>query len=869
MKTSNLLLLSFLLLTTFACKKTPEPDTVAPVIPPVGVPPAGAGLISSSVEFPSADAPMTLTFDPSKGNTELNAFSGDVYIYTGLITQESKSQTDWRYVKSTSFSTPDPASKMTSTGTGKYQITISPRSFYGVPTGEKILKMVMLFRNADGSKVGRNKDKSDIYLPIYEAGALAVKFNTPSLEPTFIPSPEISIKMVGEQLSVSALSSKTANLSLTLNGTSFASAANATQISGTAKIISAGQQIIKVTSTEGSNTAESSFSFVISGAVETAELPSGAREGVVFTNGGTSAIVTLFAPNKQNVYLLGDFNDWKPESKYFMKRTSDGNKWWIQVDGLTASREYAYQFLVDGKLKVADPYSEKVLDPSNDSFISPATYPSLMSYPNGKTTGIVSVMQGNIPNYAWKVNKFTRPEKNKLVIYELHLRDFLGTHNYSTLTDTLNYLTRLGVNAIELMPVNEFEGNSSWGYNPSFYFAADKYYGTKQALQRVIDECHTRGIAVILDMVLNHSFGQSPMVQLYFDETTGKPSSNSPWFNADPTHPFNVGYDMNHESPATKTFMKNVVKFWMEEYKVDGFRFDLSKGFTQKNSGTNDAAVGPWGAYDASRVAIWKNYNNYIKSLDANNFYVILEHFAADAEEKELAAEGMMLWNNVNHNFTEASMGFLANSNFSRGFYNTHGFSDPDNLITYMESHDEERMMFKNLSFGNSSGSYSVKNLATALKRQEMAAAFLFSIPGPKMIWQFGELGYDVSIDNNGRTGEKAIRWDYYKIPARKALYDVYAKLIKFKTTNSIFNTKTATYSLAGGVKYIKLESADNTLIVVGNFDVSGQSASVDFGSTGVWYDALGGADINLTSATYSAPLAAGEYHIYSRKRLD
>lgn len=868
MKRSLLFQFILLLLLAIACKKTPEPGIAEPIIPPT-VPVAGAGLISTSVDFPTSDASFTVTFDPSKGNAELNAFSGDVYIYTGVITPESKSQTDWRYVKSTSFNAPDPAAKMTSTGTGKYQITISPRSFFGVPAGEKILKVVMLFRTADGSKVARNKDKSDIYLPVYETGALAVKFTAPALEPTYVPTPEISIKMVGEQLSVAASSSKNANLSLSLNGTTFASASNATQVSGTAKVASAGSQLVKITATEGGNTAESTFSFVISGTVETAELPSGAKEGVVFTNGGTSAIITLFAPNKQNVYLLGDFNDWQPESKYFMKRTSDGNKWWVQIDGLTASKEYAYQFLVDGKLKVADPYSEKVLDPSNDSFISPNTYPSLMTYPNGKTTGIVSVMQGNKPNYAWKVNTFKRPEKNKLVIYELHLRDFLGAHNYTTLTDTLNYLSRLGINAIELMPVNEFEGNSSWGYNPSFYFAADKYYGTNQALQRLIDECHTRGIAVIMDMVLNHSFGQSPMVQLYFDETTSKPSSGSPWFNADPTHPFNVGYDMNHESPATKTFVKNVIKFWMEEYKVDGFRFDLSKGFTQKNSGTNDAAVGPWGAYDASRVAIWKNYNSYIKSLDSNNFYVILEHFAADQEEKELAAQGMMFWNNVNYNFTEATMGFLSNSNFSRAFYSTHGFTDPDNLITYMESHDEERMMFKNLSFGNTSGSYSVKNLATALKRQEMAAAFLFSIPGPKMIWQFGELGYDVSIDNNGRTGEKAIRWDYYSTPARKALYDIYAKMIKMKTSNSIFDTKTATYSLVGGVKYIKLENADNTLIVVGNFDVTGQTANVDFGSSGVWYHGLGGADITLTGATYTTPLAAGEYHIYSRKRLN
>ncbi len=212
-------------------------------------------------------------------------------------------------------------------------------------------------------------------------------------------------------------------------------------------------------------------------------------------------------------------------------------------------------------------------------------------------------------------------------------------------------------------------------------------------LQRFIDECHGRGIAVILDMVLNHAFGQSPMVQLYFDKGASKPSANSPWFNADPTHPYNVGYDFNHESAATKSYVKDVMRFWMEEYKIDGYRFDLSKGFTQKNSGTSDASVNAWNAYDASRIAIWNDYNNYIKSIDANNFYVILEHFAADNEEKELSDKGMMLCNNLNGSFNEATMGYLDGSDFSRGFFGTHGFSGSNNLISYMQSHDEERTM--------------------------------------------------------------------------------------------------------------------------------------------------------------------------------
>ncbi len=593
---------------------------------------------------------------------------------------------------------------------------------------------------------------------------------------------------------------------------------------------------------------------------QTADLPAGAKDGVAFINNGTSAIVTLYAPGKTSVVLIGDFNNWSATASV-MKKTPDGNTWWVQIDNLNPATEYAYQFVVDGNLKVADPYCEKVLDPDNDQYISATVYPNLKAYPTGKTTGIVSTMQANQPVYSWKNTSFTRPDKNNLVIYELLVRDFTTEHSYASTLAKLDYLIGLGINAIELMPVNEFEGNLSWGYNPSFYFAPDKYYGTKTALQNFIDECHGRGIAVIMDMVLNHSFGQSPMVQLYFDGA--KPTTSSPWFNVDAKHPFNVGYDFNHESQATKKFSKDVMKFWMQQYKIDGFRFDLSKGFTQKSS-TDDAQ---FRLYDAGRVAIWKDYNSYIKSIDPN-FYVILEHFVEESEEKVLADEGMMLWNNLNHDMNEATMGWLGGSNFQWGFYTNHGFTKSENLVSYGESHDEERLNFKNISYGNGFGSYMIKgNLATSLKREELIAAFLFGMPGPKMIWQFGELGYDVSIDFNGRTGDKPIKWEYFSDPSRKALYDAYAKFIRLKKNNSIFNSTNFTYNLAGGIKYIKLTEGSNTVVVVGNFDVVNLSANIDFGAAGTWLDAVG-SNVNLASGTYTANLAPGEYHIFSKVAL-
>ncbi|MBV8390096.1 MAG: alpha-amylase, partial [Mucilaginibacter sp.] len=494
------------------------------------------------------------------------------------------------------------------------------------------------------------------------------------------------------------------------------------------------------------------------------DLPAGAVDGVTYINAGTSAIFNIYAPGKTSISLIGEFNNWQPTT---MNETTDGTRWWVQIDNLDPTKEYAYQYLVDGSLKVADPYCQKILDPDNDQYITADVYPNLKPYPTGSTTGIVSVMQASPPAYTWKNTSFTRPAKNKLVIYELHVRDFIAAHNYKVLKDTLSYLSNLGVNAIELMPINEFEGNDSWGYNPNFYFAPDKYYGTKNDLKAFIDECHSRGIAVIQDMVLNHSFGSSPMVQLYFNSATQKPASNSPWFNVDPTHPYNVGYQFNHQSAATKYFAKNVMKFWMTEYKIDGFRFDLAKGFTQTNNPTD---VNAWSAYDASRIAIWNDYNNFIKSVDNNNFYVILENFATDQEEKEESANGMMQWNNMNYAFNEASMGWVPTSDLTSLFFAAHTYTAPDYLVNYAESHDEERLMYKNENYGNASGGYDVKTIATGLKRQELVAAFLLSAPGPKMIWEFGERGYDISINYNGRLGDKPAHWEYMSDPLRKAL---------------------------------------------------------------------------------------------------
>jgi glycosidase len=567
-----------------------------------------------------------------------------------------------------------------------------------------------------------------------------------------------------------------------------------------------------------------------------------------------------------------------------MNKTPDGNYWWLRITGLTPGTEYAFQYLVDGTLKVGEPYAEKVLDPSADGFITSATYPSLKPYPTGLTTGIVSIVQTNAPGYTWAINSFSRPDKRNLVIYEMLLRDYLQAHDWKTLKDTLSYLKTLGVNAIELMPFNEFEGNESWGYNPDYFLAPDKYYGPKNSLKEFIDSCHSKGIAVIMDIALNHTTGLNPLAALYWNAAANRPAANNPWLNETAQHPYNVFNDFNHESLRTRYFSSRVIEHWLVEYKLDGFRFDLSKGFTQNtNCGGSTTNESCFQQYDASRIAILKRYYDTTQ-LKSPGSYAILEHFAANNEEIELANYGMLLWGNNTFNFQEASMGWTGvNSNFEGYLHTVRGWTNP-HLVSYMESHDEERLMYKNLTSGNMSNpAHNVRELNTALKRIELNAAFFLSAPGPKMIWQFGELGYDFSINrcpdgtisNDCRLANKPIRWDYKDVVQRKRVYDVFSALNKLRFHGwykdvFIANNITVSRSLSGIVKILTIRSANDTsmLLVVGNFDVIAQTVSVTFPTAGTWYDYLQGSTFTASGGAQNMTLQPGEYHVYLNRNL-
>lgn len=843
---------------------------------------ARAQLLSWAPAFAKDNDNIVITVDATKGNLGLNGYTpvSDVYVHVGVITSSSTSPSNWRYVPFT-WATTTAAAQATSLGSNKWQYTINNiRNFFGVPAGETILKIAILFRNGSGSQAQRNTDGSDMYIPVYD-NSLAVRFSVPPFQPLYVPAPEALNKQVGDNINVTGIASQTADMKLYLNGSVIQTAAGVTTISANPTLGTAGNTEIVVEGTAGAVTKKDTLRFFVATAPTVAPLPAGVRDGINYDANNTSVTLVLYAPGKSRVSVIGEFpgSNWTEQTSYVMNKTPDGNYWWLRINGLTTGTEYAFQYLVDGTLKIAEPYCEKILDPSNDGAIQASTYPSLRSYPTGLTTGIVSILQTNAPSYNWAVNSFSRPDKRNLVVYELLLRDFLAAHDWKTLKDTLSHLKTLGINAVEIMPFNEFEGNESWGYNPDFFFAPDKYYGPKNSLKEFVDSCHKNGIAVVMDMVLNHATGLCPLAALYWNNATGQPAANNPWFNVTATHPFSVFNDFNHESLATRYFSSRVMEHWLNEYKLDGFRFDLSKGFTQFNSGSN---VTLWGQYDASRVAIWKRYYDTLQ-LKSPGCYAILEHFADNTEELELSNYGLMLWGNSAYNFEQAAMGYAdATSNFENYLHSARGWNNPY-LVSYMESHDEERMMYKNLQFGNSAGTYNVKDLNTALRRIELCGSFFLAGPGPKMIWEFGELGYDFSINRcadgsintNCRLDNKPIRWDYKTVVLRKRVYDVFAALNKLRfhpwyKDVFIANNISTTRNLGGAVKTMTLRSATDSsmLCVVGNFDVNAQNTSFTFPAAGTWYDYLGGGTLTATGAAQSISLLPGEYHVYLNRNL-
>ncbi|MCJ7933787.1 MAG: alpha-amylase family glycosyl hydrolase [Chryseobacterium sp.] len=753
-----------------------------------------------------------------------------------------------------------------------YSLSLTPTAFFN-RTG--IGRLGFLLKD----KTGAHQTSPDIFVNV---GVLNISLTHPAANSlTSVPA--------GGSIHITATTNVDATFQLKANGI-VVNSTSSPSMSYSYNYTVSQDAGMELTATQGSNSKKAAFILQVPRNVVSEAVPGWIKQGINYhSTDQTKVGLALYAPHKNFVHVIGSFNNWAVDDAYLMKRdTANPDLYWIELNGLTPQQLYSFQYRTNDLKKVADPYSPQILSSYDDPWISASTYPNLPVFPAGQNFEVSTFKTGQTP-YSWQITNFQRPAKENLVVYELLLRDFTQEKNWQSLINKISYLKSLNINAIELLPIMEFDGNLSWGYNTSFHYALDKAYGTPEKFKEFVDLCHQNGIAVILDIALNHATGRSPLVRLWNVDPDGDGygdvASDNPYFNQVPKHSYNVFNDFNHSSLSTQYYVERCLQQWLTEYHIDGFRWDLTKGFTQNCSESDEACTN---AYQQDRVDIMKLYADKQWSIDPNS-YMIFEHLGTDAEEQQWAnyriaeGKGVLLWNKQTDPYNQNTMGYKDNSNYDRMNHSLHGFTNMS-AVGYGESHDEERLMFKNLAYGAVNGSYNVKDLNTALMRMKAFGATFFTIPGPKMIWQFGELGYDFSINrcadgtvNSGcRTDEKPIAFTlgYDTDVNRKSVYDTWAKIINIRNTHQVFKSKT--YSVEsnnlandpnGLITRIYIAdpsiSGMKNVVVLANYGTSAQPVNPYFPYTGEWQNIMDNTILNVASTTAPITLQPGEFRIF------
>lgn len=839
---------------------------------------------------PEANQTATLLFD--KTGTGLASYSGTIYAHTGVTVNGNPWQ---NVIGSWGNNTTQPALTLVSGNIYKLDLTPTIQDFYSNPSGT-ISKINIVFRSATGSQ-----QSVDLELPV---GAFQVNLNTPY---------ENSYTVVnsGGSLAISATNTGgNANYNLIANGSSINTfTGNSYSYSDTNITVNKSYELQV---TLGGQTFSKYFNVVVNPTTVSEALPNGLDLGINYNSSdNTKATLVLNAPGKDFVYVAGSFNNWQPTAAYAMKKDPSSSKFWLELTGLTAGQVYTYQYWVvdqtptansQAMVKTADPCSTLVLSPYDDPWISAASFPNLnttYAYPSGQEREVTVLQTGQTP-YNWQVSNFTKPNKDNLVVYELLIRDFDADRNYQDVIDKIDYFKNLGINAIELMPVMEFEGNESWGYNTAYHMALDKFYGTEDKLRELVDLCHQNGIAVILDIAFNHAFGRNPMVRMWMNDPDGDgwggPNTDNPYFNTSARHSYSVGEDFNHQSTHTKEYVKRTLKHWIQDFKIDGFRWDLTKGFTQNCSGGDDACTNN---YQADRVAVLKEYADYQWSLD-NDQYVIFEHLGTGGsanEETEWAnyryaeGKGIMLWGEIFYPYKQLAQGFSTGADISSIGHVSRGFSGK-RLMGYPESHDKDRLMYEAVTYGNGGGSFPVAgNLTNALNRMASIGAVSILVPGPKMIWHFQELGMDDSIftcnngtvnsDSDATPGDCKLdtkpqpQWveNWLSDAVRGPIYQKYSRFIELKTTEPVFNGSYAISPDGNNIRqrvYVYDNSLPSTslknVVILANFSVANLNITPDFPYTGTWYDLMDNTPYVVTSTSAQIAIASGQFRIFGNQ---
>ncbi len=317
--------------------------------------------------------------------------------------------------------------------------------------------------------------------------------------------------------------------------------------------------------------------------------------------GGTS--VRVWAPNARSVELIGDFNGWKASAGERLQKEGASGLWSTTLK--RTRPKGGYQFLINGNLHKRDPYNRAVTpDGDNSLFYDPIAF-------------------------SWQDDRAPVQALEDMIIYEMHVGTFNDPKpddgepaSFADAVRRLDYLVALGVTTVQLMPVHEFSGRHSWGYNPSDPFAVEQAYGGPDGLKAFVQECHRRGLAVHLDIVHNH-YGPENLDLLHFDGSGGD-RTGGPYFYDKPGQDLTPwGPRVRFDDPQVRRYVKDNALLWLGEYHLDGFRWDSTVNIRAYNMGNDPLPAGQQ-MLDEINVAIRERFPGRLSiaedSLDIGNF---------------------------------------------------------------------------------------------------------------------------------------------------------------------------------------------------------------------------------------------------------
>ncbi len=823
----------------------------------------------------SKDVVLTYNASSPLGNNGLKDLpqSQPVYAHIGVITTKSINNSNWLHVVA-----PWPESdgsnsqyanleknKLTYLTSNLYRLTIGDmRTYFGItdPT-EHIKKIVVVFRNADGSRTGKTSSERDIFIDVLNDG---FELTLTADHDRLIDSPTtVTFTLSATQAS---------DLTLSVNGSKFAEKSNATSLIAGYKFTASGNYTVTGTTTFNGKPYSATYEISYPAPSQAEVYPGGVPQMGSVRNSDGSVTFCLAAPGKKSVQLVGSWNNYEIDSRYLMKyHDYNGQRYfWTTVTGLADNEYYPYYFIVDDTYRVGDPYAHLVLDPWNDRYIAADVWPDRPQYPSEVEGVVLGVYRGDIDDY--KFSSFTIPDHENLIVYEMLLRDFTGTDGLAQGNGTvakaiekIPYIKALGFNAVELMPIMEFNGNNSWGYNTNFYMAPDKAYGSPRDYKDFVEACHNEGIAVILDIVFNQSDGLHPWYQMY-------PVDNNPFYNKTAPHAYSVLNDWNQDNALVQQQWTDAIKYWMEKYNVDGFRFDLVKGLGDNNSYINGTDT-----FNQSRIDRMKRLHGVIKSVKPKGIH-INENLAGTREETDMGLDGQINWANINNASCQYAMGYDSDDNLNR-FLATDDDKRPwGSTISYAESHDEQRVAFKVDAYAPSS----IKdNTDAKFARLGALAAQMLLTPGPKMVWQFGELANNQNTKdgNNNNTDPKIVDWSAWLADDdRKALHDVYSAIINIRRNNPELFSRTATFSKSdldgpfSAGRRLRLVNGNKEIIAFINpsltseLSISSPASAISYSNHKLLTASKGYTDNLSGSGTVSVRIPANGFAVYTSNEV-